>query len=106
MRPNLSGCIWCLCTWLMALGVLSGCAVAAPVQEMSNARQAVQAAREAKADRYAPQDLDEAERLLKKATMELQLGNYNEARTHALAARHAAIVARNIARSSSGRSNE
>ncbi|HKK04857.1 MAG TPA: DUF4398 domain-containing protein [Gammaproteobacteria bacterium] len=90
----------------MALGVLAGCAVAAPVQEMSNARQAVQAAREAKAEQYAPQDLGKAERLLKQATTELQLGKYNEARSHALAARQAAVVARNIALTSSGRSNE
>lgn len=80
--------------------------MAAPVQEMSNARQAVDAAREARAERYAPEDFGKAERLLKRATAALQSGNYSEARASAVAARQAAVSARNIALSTSRRTNE
>ena len=94
MRTQLSRHFRHLCAWCLALGALVGCAVAAPVQEMSNARQAIQAAREAKAEQYAPAVLDTAERLLKQATDELERGNYDSARQNALAARDEAVRAR------------
>lgn len=67
-------------------GALAACA-AAPVQEMSNARQAIKAARDAGADRVAPQQLSEAQALLEKAETSLQNRSFREARRSAVAAR-------------------
>ncbi|HEX7012151.1 MAG TPA: DUF4398 domain-containing protein [Steroidobacter sp.] len=69
-----------LCTGLAA------CA-GAPVQEMSNARQAIRAAREAGAEKAAPQKLSEAEALLNRAESHLQRRAYRDARRDAIAAR-------------------
>jgi hypothetical protein len=65
---------------------LLGCA-GAPVQEMSNARQAIKAAREAGAARVAPQVMNEAQSLLERAELNLQRRAYDDARRDALAAR-------------------
>lgn len=70
---------------LLGLGVVA--CTAAPVQEMSNARQAIRAAREAGADKLAPQTLSEAEALLSRAEDHLQKRAYRDARRDALAAR-------------------
>jgi len=64
---------------------------------MSNARQAVQAAREAGAEQFASQNLSQAEILLRKASLGIERGDYNGAREHALAARQAAARARVVA---------
>jgi hypothetical protein len=77
--------------------LFAGCAVAPPVQEMSDARQAIRAAREAHADRLAPQALSNAERFLDKATNRLGDGAYLEARQAALSAKDEAVRARDIA---------
>ncbi len=82
--------------FIMLVAVV-GCAVSAPVQEMSDARQAIHAAREVEAARYAPGPLGTAERLLGEATHALEQGQYAEARSSALAARQAAISARQYA---------
>ena len=79
---------------IMLLLIGAGCASAPPVQEMSDARQAVQAAREADARRYAPISLGEAERLLEQATELLEMKNYRRARQSALAAKEMALKAR------------
>lgn len=73
-------------------GVLVGCA-SAPVQEMSNARQAIRAAREAGAERLAPQILSEAQALLHQAESSLQRREYRQARRDAIAAHHKAAEA-------------
>jgi predicted S18 family serine protease len=85
----------------LMLGVLAaGCSVppathqSAPVQEMSDARQAIQAAKSANSERYTPESLQEAERLLDKAAASLSRGDYREARNAALSAREHAIAAR------------
>ncbi|MGH8237621.1 MAG: hypothetical protein ACREXP_11450, partial [Steroidobacteraceae bacterium] len=53
---------------ILAVAVLALAACAgAPVQEMSNARQAIRAARDAGAEKAAPQKLNEAEALLNRA---------------------------------------
>lgn len=65
---------------------LLGCA-GAPVQEMSNARQAIKAAREAGAARVAPQAMSEAQSLLERAERSLRRRAYDDARRDALAAR-------------------
>ncbi|HHC71902.1 MAG TPA: DUF4398 domain-containing protein [Thiotrichales bacterium] len=78
---------------LSLLLLLFGCAVA-PVQEMSDARQAIQAAREAGAAIRSPQVLEEAERLLDAAERSLEVGDYSRARELAVAAHRKAIEAR------------
>jgi hypothetical protein len=72
--------------------LLVACA-GAPVQEMSNARQAIRAAREAGADKMAPQKLNEAEVLLNRAEDSLGRRAYREARRNAIAARDKAAEA-------------
>jgi hypothetical protein len=76
---------------------LAACA-GAPVQEMSNARQAIRAAREAGAEQTAPQKLSEAEELLIRAEDSLERRAYGEARRNAKAARDKAAEALGAAR--------
>ncbi len=79
---------------LLAVAALALAACAgAPVQEMSNARQAIRAAREAGAERMAPQKLNEAEALLNRAEDSLERRAYREARRNAIAARDKAAEA-------------
>ena len=72
---------------VVAALALAGCA-GAPVQEMSNARQAIRAARDAGAERAAPQKLNEAEALLIRAEDSLERRAYREARRNAISARY------------------
>ena len=83
----------------MALCLLAGCAVSPqyPAQEMSDARQAIYAAKEASADKPTPEALNEAEQLLQQATKNLEDGHYDEARELALNAKQAAMQARDDA---------
>jgi hypothetical protein len=73
--------------------LLAACA-SAPVQEMSDARQAIQAAHAAGAERVAQETLDTARTLLEQAERELESGHYREARRNALGARAQAVLAR------------
>ena len=82
--------------WVLIGFNLAGCA-GAPVQEMSNARQAVSAAERAGAAVHAPADLDEARRLLKLAETNIRLGNYRAARDAAEQSRVKAMIARTVA---------
>lgn len=77
--------------------MLAGCATAPPVQEMSDARQAIRAAREAHAGELAPQPLQRAEDYLEKATAQLERGAYVDAQASANAAKEEAIRARDLA---------
>lgn len=77
--------------------LLTGCVVAPPVQEMSDARQAVQAARDAQAQRYAVEVLSSAEQLLEQATRDLQAGQYQTARDAAVEAKQQAMRSRSLA---------
>ena len=77
---------------VVAALALAACA-GAPVQEMSNARQAIRAARDAGAERTAPQKLNEAEALLIRAEDSLERRAYREARRNAIAARDKAAEA-------------
>ena len=74
--------------------VLISCSINPPVQEMSNARQAIQSAYEVKAQLYAPSPLKEAEQSLERATNALDKGDYPSARESAIAAQQQAIKAR------------
>lgn len=81
---------------LVFIGPALGCA-GAPVQEMSNARQAVRAAERAGATAHAPEELDEARRLLKEAEINLRHGDYRAARDEAELSREKAVAARRVA---------
>jgi len=84
--------------WLTTLVVvLALCACAgAPVQDMSNARQAIAAAQQAGAAHTATSEMAEAQRLLKLAQAELDQGDYSNARQDAIRARAAAEKALRI----------
>ncbi len=78
----------------LALLLLASCATTAPVQEMSNARQTIQAAVDAGAETHAPAVLSQARNLLDNASTELEAGNYLLARDYAVQAKQLAIQAR------------
>ena len=80
--------LWILAAWL------SGCAAYVPVQEMSNARQTIASAVEAKAEIYSPKHLETAENLMEQATAALESGDYILAKEHAVSAQQSAIKAR------------
>lgn len=73
--------------------VLSACVTSAPVQEMSDARQAIAAAEAADAQRLAPESLDAARQYLVDAERFLQQEAYGAARTNAVRARNRAMAA-------------
>jgi len=81
---------------LLGAALASGCA-GWPVQEMSNARQAIVAAEKAGAEQYAPKDLAEARKLLASAKSHSGKGDYRTAREEADQARDKAIEARKLA---------
>lgn len=81
----------------LLLALLAACAVMPPVQEMSDARQAIKAAREARAEEYAPQKLRSAEDSMELATRTLEQGEYEAARMAATVAKALAIKARDAA---------
>ena len=86
--------------WLLIGLQMAGC-VGAPVQEMSNARQAIRAARQAGAEQHAPAVLAEAQQLLDQANGNLQHGEYRAARDQAEQARAKALEARRLAEEAS-----
>ncbi|HXH03081.1 MAG TPA: DUF4398 domain-containing protein [Candidatus Competibacteraceae bacterium] len=71
-----------------------GCAAVPPVQEMSDARQAIRSAEEAGAEQHAPAPLRQARQLLATAQEQLQRGAYSQARDAARDAYSAAVQAR------------
>lgn len=81
---------------LLCVGMV-GC-VGAPVQEMSNARQAIKAARDAGADQVAPQEMSEAQSLLEQAETNLHKGAWRDARRNAIDAKSKAAEAMVAAR--------
>ncbi|MEN8170217.1 MAG: DUF4398 domain-containing protein [Pseudomonadota bacterium] len=82
---------------LLVAALFSACAVVPPVQEMSDARQALEAAREAQAEKYAEQKLRSAEDSLDLATKTLNQGEYEAARMAATVAKALAVKARDEA---------
>ncbi|MCW8918638.1 MAG: DUF4398 domain-containing protein [Gammaproteobacteria bacterium] len=77
--------------------LVGACAMVPPVQEMSDARQALKAAREAQAEQYAGQKLRSAEDSMELATRTLNQGEYEAARMAATVAKALAIKARDEA---------
>jgi len=82
--------------FLVLILLLAAC-TGMPVQEMSNARQAVEAARKAGADTRATTELESAEGLLKDAEKALEDGDYSLAKDNAKAARDQAVTAQDKA---------
>ena len=76
--------------------VLGACSITAPVQEMSNARQSIRAAKEVNAEVFAADILSEAKQRLKSAMRELDAGEYEKARILAVEAKHLALKARQL----------
>jgi hypothetical protein len=76
--------------------LLTGCS-SAPVQEMSDARQALDAARLVEADRHAPKLMLRAKTSLLNAEKALEQGEWKKARKSAIEARIEAIAARSQA---------
>ncbi len=81
---------------LLASGLLSACA-SAPVQEMSDARQAIRAAQNAGASQKAAVHLENAQALLSSAEKSLQRRLYRAAKRDAVAARNQAVEAMQLA---------
>jgi len=67
-----------------------GCSINPPMQEMSDARQSVEAAQTIGAEHHAPEAMTSAQTLLSQAESDMQTGDYEEAHKDAVAAREAA----------------
>ena len=80
---------------LLILLTISACTTM-PAQEMSDARQALQAADQVNAEEKAPAAYEEAKRLLDQAQSEISRHNYYEAKRLADAAKKAALRAHEL----------
>ena len=78
---------------IIGVFVLAGCVTAPPVQEMSDARQAITAAEQADAERVAADTLAEARRFLAEAERQIQEEAYGPARMNAVRAKNRAVLA-------------
>jgi hypothetical protein len=76
--------------------IVTACATA-PVQEMSDARQAIQVAKSVGVDEHSQSNLVQAKKFLKKAEQALHIGKYKKARVNALAAKEEAFQAQQFA---------
>jgi len=83
----------------IAAVVVGGCVTTPPVQEMSDARQAIAAAEEADAQRLAAGVLDDARRFLEEAEQQIQQQAYGPARLNAVRAKNRAASALRSAQS-------
>ena len=73
--------------------LLVGCVTAPPVQEMSDARQAIRAAEQAAPGRVVAETLADARRFLAEAERQIQQEAYGSARMNAVRAKNRAILA-------------
>jgi hypothetical protein len=89
-----------LAALVLALGI--GCG-SAPVQEMSEARQAIEAARAAGAEQHAVEQYQKARSLLETAQDMLNARHFRKAKRSAALARDEAIRARETAQSATDR---
>jgi hypothetical protein len=78
---------------LTAAAALAACVTSPPVQEMSDARQAISAAEQADANRLAPDSLTDARRFLAEAERQIQQSAYGPARMNAVRAKNRAAQA-------------
>ncbi|AUI68100.1 DUF4398 domain-containing protein [Beggiatoa leptomitoformis] len=82
-------------TLMLFLLTMGGCA-SVPIQEMSDARQALKAAQDIQAERYALYKLEAAKESLLEAEQNLESGNMNQARYAAVRAKEQAVGAHNV----------
>jgi len=82
-----------LCSVLAVALLLAGCATAPPVQEMSDARQAIAAAVGADAENLAPRPLADARRFIAEAERQIREEAYGPARANAVRAKNRALRA-------------
>lgn len=78
---------------LAAAATIGGCVTSPPVQEMSDARQAISAAEQADAEKLAPESLNDARRFLSEAERQIQQEAYGPARLNAVRAKNRAAQA-------------
>lgn len=90
--------------FLIAVLTLPGCASGPPVQEMSDARQAIVAARVAGATETSSPELYAAQAAITRAESHLQAQEYVRARYAAIEAKHHAAVALDEAQHSEAQS--
>ena len=90
---------------LTALLVLAACQSSMPVQEMSDARLAISAAKDAGAEKYAAADLGAAIHLLHSAEESLKSHDYSFARQDAVEAKTRAIDALHRSEAARGAEN-
>lgn len=82
---------------------LVSCAVAPPVQEMSDARQAIVAAEAASADRFARNEISAAREFLAEAEEDIAAGAFGPARSNALRAQDRAVRALRLSQAAADR---
>lgn len=87
---------------LTAVFGLAGCQ-SAPVQEMSDARQAISVAKKAGAEQHAPEDLQEAMDYLQSAETFISQRQYDQARRDAVNAKSSALDALRMSSENDGR---
>jgi len=85
------------CILIALLAVLAACETGPPVQEMSDARQAIAVARDAGAGERAADDLRQAEAYLDSAEKLLAERSYSRARSDAMQAKEKALTALAVA---------
>jgi len=78
-------------TILLGLFILTGCATLPPLQEMSNARQTISAAKGLSENAATDKKILEADRLLARAQRRIEVNLYDSARQDALRAQKEAI---------------
>jgi len=84
--------------WAMFILAVSGLSCAGlPVQEMSDARQAIASAKEVSAPQLASDEFEKARKLMHLAEEDLDIGNYQQAQKNAVAAKKNALLARDKA---------
>lgn len=92
-----------ICNTLKILGfagvfsLFAACAGSPPTQEMSDARQAIQAAKDAGADKHVPGLLKSSEELIQSAETKLNNKAFRKARKDAIAAKNSAMTANSVA---------
>ncbi len=94
--PSLRSILLFIGAVVATLSLVSACETAPPVQEMSDARQAIAVAREAGAEAHAAAQLIAAEQFLASAQRNLNDHHYADARRDALEAKELALDARRI----------
>lgn len=95
-HPHIYNYLQSIRTIGFAILLTVGCTVI-PIQEMSDARQAIKSARDVEANQHVPVDLANAEQYLTLAEKSLHEGDLRQARHHALLAKEHAVRTHQIA---------